>query len=273
MRLYVEFGGGLGDAFNTIYLTDRYTTLSRLSGEDRVTVAVISPNRFVKELFLWHPNAKQIDVRDFDQWPNSEDSERRALLGLPQACPPYKDREDPVVFYPSPGDEAVLASLPGRYIIVSASAGGADRSIPQDILDATLSSCIDAKVPVVVVGRTAATRHGKATSVPARPGVVSVIDRLSAPGTAVAVERSAGVICCHSSICLLAWRLEKPVFLLYPPMTVGFLATPHLANYFFGVERPGNFHGTFSGFSRGRLLEFMRMTADERDRAIVGLPR
>lgn len=255
--MYVEFGGGLGDTFNTIYLTDRYTGLLGLSDEDRATVVVISPNRFVKELFRWHPKARQMDVLDFDQWPNSEDSKRRSLLGLPQACPPYRDREGPVSFYPSPEDEAVLQTLPSRYLVLSASAGGCERNIPKDIVDQTILACEDVELPVVAVGRTSATRGGKPTPVASRPGVVSVIDKLSAPGTAVAVEKSAGVICCHSSICLLSWWMGKPTFLLYPPMTAEFMKVPHLRNYFFGLSRVGNDHGCFLSFNRGNLLEFI----------------
>jgi hypothetical protein len=85
---------------------------------------------------------------------------------------------------------------------------------------------------------------------------VELVDRLTVPGTARLVQQAAGVVCCHSSISMLAWMERKPVLLLYPESTYETFIQPRTL-WALGVDYPETVHGRFDEYDdemRGRFL-------------------
>jgi len=253
MRYYAEFGGGLGDVFQQIFTQGLYTGFSRLADSDTVEVAIISHNPHVSELLAWHPNRKQMEVREFRYWLAEQDSDMRRQHGLP----PYrgtgevyvlKDTECQPTFYPSPGDVRGLAggTDTGNAIIFSTCAGLPDRDIPAPIVTHLAGMAIEAGFIPVFVGRTYERfERGERWRDSVPPGCVNLIDRLSVPGVARLVQSCVGVVCCHSAISMLGWYLRKPQFLLYPPSVV----ERHFKNrdqWSFGLSFQECFHECFT---------------------------
>jgi hypothetical protein len=227
-RLVIELFGGLGDVFLSIYHTKNYEILDTLGPEDRATVTLLVHNPHVKELFSWHPKRAQLDLIEYGLV-TPPTAETRKAMGLPAPTwdeiglrPPH-----PLTYYPSPADAEALAQLraAGDYIVFNIAGGQADRNLSPAVVEEAARLATDAGYKVVTVGRTYnhLTRidgpwagHHEEPRLSPRAGLIDVVDRLSVPGTAQAVAGAAAVFCCHSAICLLAWFMKKPVFVLYP---------------------------------------------------------
>lgn len=214
----VEFGAGLGDVVTLMYTSTRYNSLERIEKDEAVTVVLMCHNPHVRELFLWHPKASQMKIMDLNFWWPKEDAERRAFHKLPSAQPFIYEPQKSCNFYPNPEERHIFDYLKsqGPYLLVSASAGSADRNIPQNIYEEAIGAALDRGLKVVVVGRSYKHNGRVELEVKSRPNVTNLIDCLSVPATAKLIERASAVFCCHSAICLLAWYMKKPVFLLYP---------------------------------------------------------
>lgn len=256
---FVELGGGLGDTVTLMYTSDRYNSLELLGPDEHATVLCLSHNPFVRELFQWHPKRSQLTVRDLGFWWPKDDGERRAYHKIPPAQPFVFKLQERCSFYPSPEDRKVLEQLSsgGPYVVLSAAAGGTDRNIPQALCEQFADLAIARGFSVAVVGRTYGENRSE-IRLRERPGVIHLVDRLSVPGTAKAIEGAAAVVCSHSGICLLSWYLKRPVFLLYPPhVHESHFHSVH--QYTFGKDYETTRHMLFSECSAGRMSEFLSM--------------
>ncbi|MCI0528777.1 MAG: hypothetical protein L0Y56_15165 [Nitrospira sp.] len=260
-----EFGAGLGDVITLIYNSERYNILEKLAPDERAMVILMSHNPHAKELFLWHPKAKQIEIRDVGFWWPSEDKKKRAEHHLPPAQPLHLIRQESVKFYPSPEDYAILETLKSfPYVVMNAAAGGIDRNIPEDICEdisqgITGSGQRDFGLRMVVVGRTYNAGKRKERKFIPRGGLIDMVDRLTVPGTIELIARSRGVVCCHSAICLIAWYLKKPVFLLYPNDVKEREFNRPAHQYTIGKDFPTTIHLEFDDYKRAILDRFINL--------------
>lgn len=255
---HIEFGAGLGDQITLAFTSDRYNCLERLEPREQVTIVLMSHNPFSKELFQWHPKAKQMIVRDLGFWWPKDDAERRAFHKLPTAQPFVYQRQESCRFYPSPEDGQTLGYLGslGGYVIVNAAAGGIDRNIPVEICERSIDLILKRGYTPVVIGRTYGSNRAE-VAVRERPGVVNLIDGLSVPGTALALQGAAGVLCCHSAICLLSWYLKRPVFLMYPEHVKVREFDREAHQYTFGKDYATTRHMQFSEYTPQKFEQFL----------------
>jgi hypothetical protein len=244
MEVYLEYGGGLGDILYQIFHDDGYERLTELGTADRATVVLITHNPHAKELFEFHPQAGRIEVRVPGYWPPHQDREMRAAHGLrhpPSRGGPPRARP---VFHAPPADRELLSQLEGRpYVLFSASAGLPDRDIPAPLLRELVALVRAEGLLPVFVGRNY-ERFGRRERRPVGPAVVDLIDRLTVPGVAAALDGALGAVCCHSAVNMLAWLLRKPQLLLYPRS----VHARHIAakdQWAFGIEFPECCHALF----------------------------
>lgn len=259
-----EFGAGLGDIVTVMYSSARYNALDKLGPDEKATIVLMSHNPFAKELFLWHRNSSRFEIKDLGFWWPKDDSEKRAFHKLPPAQPFVYEPQESCRFYPAPSDHQTLEYLHsiGPYVVVSASAGGPDRNIPKELVERTVDVFLRCSIPVVVIGRTYG-EHRSEVPVDERPDVINLVDRLTIPGTAVAIEKAAGVFCCHSSISLLSWRLKKPVFLLYPE-DVRKRDFHSVHQYTIGKDYPTTIHMEFSQWAAPHAERFVTIMMRQR---------
>lgn len=263
----VEFGGGLGDTITMIYSSERYVGLEALPPDEKALIVLMSHNPFTRELFLWHPNASRFEIKDLGFWWPWEDEKNRALHKLPPAQKFEYSPQKSVKFYPSPSDFKLLEQLHFPYIVMASAAGGIERNIPGEIVE-DMSSIIctegqkDYGFREVVVGRSYG--YGKReehTFIP-RGGIVNFMDELSVPGMIELIARSKGVICCHSAVCLIAWYLKKPVYLLYPKEVQEREfdnRAPH--QYTIGKDFPTTMHTQFANYKKEDVKVFLEMAS------------
>lgn len=260
-----EFGGGLGDVVTLVYCSERYNILEKLPAGERAMVVMMCHNPYAKEIFLWHPKRSQIDLRDVGFWWPWENDQKRILHGLPKAQPFHYVPQESAKFYPSPEDLKVLETLESfPFIVMNAAAGSLDRNIPdamcEDIAEGIVKNGHDKHgLRVVVVGRSFNPAGRREHLFVKRGGLIDLTDRLSVPGVFELVSRSAGVVCCHSAICLLAWRMKKPVFLAYPTEVRDreFFKPAH--QYTYGKDFKTTMHLDFPSYSRKEIETFVEM--------------
>lgn len=241
---HFEFGGGLGDTLNDIYRYNGYAALQGAPRSEKCRVSIISHNPAVKELFQHWPGGADMQIIEYGYWTPGKDAEMRRKHRLPKPALELRPEWATFSFYNHPGDEAVLAELPDEYVVFSVSAGMPERSFPGD-LPPTL--VINAGLPAVFVGRSY-DRNGRVESRhPMMSHDVNLIDRISLPATLNVVRdpRCKGVVCCHSSISMLAGWENKPQLLLYDEATRQrhFQAKDQWSWY--AYERGNVFHATF----------------------------
>jgi hypothetical protein len=265
-----EFMGGLGDVLHNMHHTTKYTVIDTLSPGETYRVVLRSHNPFVRELFLWHPKYAQLDIKDVgfvEPW----GPEERKKRGIDE---PWEHRLrpiDPLTFHPSPNDfrqiERLMAG--GPYIAFCLSAGSPERNVPVETARAIADIAVAHRIKVAVFGRTYTPKvcyNGNYHEVPrhevvvgARPGVVDMIDALTIPGTAAALRGAAGVVCAHSAMCMLAWFMRKPTFLLYPQTTADQLLPLGPFGYMFGRDFPDTWHGRFADFAPRKFSDWLEL--------------
>jgi hypothetical protein len=263
---YVEFGGGLGDVFQQIYERGHYNALLRLGRDDGCHVALICHNPHVTELFDQHPSADRLTVKLYGYWLGAEDAAQRARHGLPAAgtaaAPPSV--LGPVTFYPAPDDFRTLRQLDqGKpYVVFSATAGLSERDLPPGVVRQAHAAVVAAGLLPVYVGRDY-QRFGRREQ-PAVAGGVDLINRLGVAGVARLVQGAAGVVCCHSSVNMLAWYERRPQLLLYPPSSKA-RHFDRRDQWAYGADFPECVHGTFEQFGldmTGRFLDRLGQDAN-----------
>lgn len=215
---HFEFGGGLGDVIHQSYENGYYCHLDR-TGKDfaRASIALVSHNPFVRELFDWHPKRALFDIKECGYWLPHQNNEMRKKHNLP-ARPHMPPLTTKPTFYPSPADLTTLSENPlGKYVVVSQAAGMADRDLDEFTVFRIVDLLWSKGVTSVFVGRSyerAGRREGLKDA--RRDGSVNLVDRLTVPGTLRLLEGSAGLVTCHSALNLAAWHMRKPQLLLYP---------------------------------------------------------
>lgn len=254
MHYYLEYGGGLGDLFYQMYEGNSYSLLDELKVDDRATVTLITHNPYARELFDFHPKARQFEVKDIGYWMPEQDREMRKRYGLPQRKPSLPVSHRAVQFYAAPGDLPILKWLEGKaYLLFSVSAGLRERDFPEELVEALLNLAQANALLSVFVGRNYA-RFDRQEFRPQRGNTLDTIDRLTVPGVARVVQNALGVICCHSAINMLAWLLRKPQLLLYPQSVY----ERHIAGrdrWAFGIDYPECHHARFDGADRKQKVE------------------
>jgi hypothetical protein len=235
--LEIEFRSGLGDILNVMFSCDTYARLEDLSSEAKVHV--LSQNPYVRELFLWHPKAAKLsihthglcvhpNVSDHESWPVFDQTRIDRWLA---SCPASEDHRAgfyrgarALNFYPSPRDISILERLRGvRFAVVCTSAGSLSRNIPVGVCLSIVAVASRLRLPLVACGRNyvlasqPSNLARKEQKLLMSGAVLDLIDQLTLPGTLELVRMASAVICCHSSMCLMAWHTRKPVFLLCPP--------------------------------------------------------
>jgi hypothetical protein len=228
----------------------------------------MSHNPYVAELFRWHPKAPQIHVMDlgfttpFHPWENRE---WRIEHGLPAEAPcPPRAPQLGLKFYPSPEDGEMLDRLRalGRYVILAATAGAPDKTIPRAFRENIARAAADMEVPLVVVGRSHyLKREGRERELEETRGVVDATDRLSVPGMIEAVRMASGVVTADTSVLHVAWQEFRPVFLMYNRWCKENLVSRGPVGYMQGIDRPDCDHMEFSEYGYGRFLKWLRESA------------
>jgi len=264
---FVEFVGGLGDVIWTMHYTCKYTSLSALGPDEKRRVVVLSHNPASAEFFKWHPKAAQLDILTLP-YTSPWGPEQRRAHGLGDE--PFDTgirQPHPIRFYPSPEDAPVLAWLASRrFIAFCLSASESHRSIPRENAETAAALAKSYGYEVMVFGRRYSPQHihGKTkivmqhveVTLEGLPGVTSLIDRLSAPGTVEALRLAAGTFCTHSALCLASWFLQKPTFTMVKQdaherdfLTKG--------GYAFGQDFPNSWHVLLNYFDPVAFEEFL----------------
>lgn len=242
MAGYWEFGGGLGDVLNQCYDGGSYHLLDDITSSVDVTLA--SHNPFASEMFSWHPKRHLMNLRVLPWWAPGEDGLRRSEYGLPPQSRPIGGRPG-MTFYRSSADDAALASLPPRFVVVAQGAGMGFRSLDPELTKTLIGRVVATGIPVVLSGRTY-DRSGRREDLAgyAADGVFNLIDRLTAPGACELVRRCSAIITCHSSMNIVGWWERKPQLLLYPDE----VRVRHFLkkdSWSFGMDFPDTFMATF----------------------------
>lgn len=253
---YMEVWGGLGDVFNHFFWLPCYTGLDFLKPSDKAFVVCASHNSCTYELFAWHPNAPRITVCDIGFIHEMKGKEKRGKMGLPLDCDhdwPIKKKAE---FYPPQEDLTLIENVKryGKYVVFALTASDHGRSISKEIGDAAASRAAANGFNVVVTGRNykrdVETLPKECIREERRlnpiPGVMDLIDKLTVPGTAKLCEGAAGVFTSHSALCMLAWHLKKPTYVLYDAFAKETYFTKKFEGYSFGAGYPGNAHGAFN---------------------------
>jgi hypothetical protein len=270
MEIYLEFGGGLGDIFNQMYLRFQYNILADLGPKDNARVGIISHNPFIGELFRWHPKRSQMEIIECGYWHQSDEAVNRIKWNLPALgfCP-LPEKKGPIEFHISDIEQntlnKLLGSLGKTFVVISAAAGLPDRNLPDSILASVFKLGLDC--PLVLVGRNY-ERCGRREVDPARivellnndraTCVHNVVDQFSVPAIAKLVQASSGIITCHSALSILGWHLRKPQLLLYPEsVRVRHFITKD--EWSFGSAFAETVHGTFDEYSEMLAIRFFNL--------------
>lgn len=255
----VEFVCAFGDAINRAYNTNAYVGLERLT--EPVDLIVASPNPGVRELFQWHPKRDLFRMREVPFY-GSWNDQYRARHGIdPALVEPDLPRDGEPRFYAPPADVAFLDGMRSQpYIVFSLAASTEDRSVPDAIAQDAARACFERGFRVLRVGRTYQQElhesfrpnqnmHHREPEVTG-PGVVDAVDRVSAPGTVLAVQGAAGVFCAHSAVALASFHARRPTFVLLPERYHRYY-TACDDQFTFGREFPENIHGRHEDYTRG----------------------
>lgn len=258
-----EFGGGLGDVLYQMYDRNVYNVLRDMGPNDHATVWLVCINPFAEELFTKHPRASQITVRSMGYWWPSEDAAKRLEYKMP---PPGSNRtlpsaNSPIDFFPTEHDNAVLAQLPAKYVVVAAAAGTPDRSIPQATLDRIVEQLLasDPLLSIVLIGRSYERQdRQELRPVVQDPRIIDLIDELTVAGTAALVRDSQGVVTAHSSLSILAWLEHKAVLLVCPQRVLDVHARKgKYDQWLFGAGYSGTVISVFEHFDPNHVNRFL----------------
>lgn len=262
--LYLEYGGGLGDVFTSIYCNNSYNLLADMPEGHKAKIVLICHNVFAFELFTSHPKFNQFEFLNLPFWWPWEGAENRARYGLKtpgEWTVPMGDSRE-IMFYPSLEDQRVLDEVKGkRYVVVAPTAGTPGRDFPLSMLSNIVNSLNRKGIHVVYVGRNYNRQGGagdcrkEVESLPICESFTNTFDRLTVPGTAELVRGSVGVVTTHSAICLVGWYMKKPEFLLYPD---GWREQHLMQNtiYTFGLFEGKTIEGSFSAYNQECQDEF-----------------
>lgn len=267
--ILLEAGGGLGDVINWCFSFDAYAKLEEVPPDEEVLVVLTCGSPFASELFLWHPKSYQFLIINFSfLWPWEYEKVKK-LYELPPATPMNMVQQENLKFYPGPFEQGTLEKLKSSpYIVVSTAAGHPSRSMPEKVYKDAIETILNEGFQkygfkVVIVGRTytaCGNGHYEHTFEP-RENMLNLIDQLTVPGTLEAIRGAAGVFCCHSSVCLAAWYLKRPVFLTYPEEGKREIEGPSNP-YNLGANYPTTVRVDFNHYERKDMERFLKIAAE-----------
>lgn len=267
--MHIELLGGLGDCFNRLYGVDWMPRLLEIHREEIVDVTIISHNPFVDELFKWHPKRDQLVLRKVKfHYPWTDEAWRRQNH-LPDSPPIHNLPQDRIEYFPPLHEYALIDKLSSKkFLIFVISAGTTERHIPYLMRERMATWAISMGYEIYVIGRQykhfeeggATPRHVE-ERMDERDGLKHLIDGLTLPGTAKLMERAAGVVTTHTSMCLLSWFLKKPTFLLYGDHVRDVLLPLGNVGYLAGNGRPGNDSIHFNEFTEQRFATWLKERA------------
>lgn len=253
----IEMHGGLGDCFLHLHKTDAYDLLSKDVGD--VTIHINSHNPHVRELFDHHPARSKIKLHVIYPWSvEFLEAKARAKAGLPAKVPDRADRYPaPLEYYPSPSDVQILNDLPKKFLLASFSASSDPRSLPETICRSIHSVALGEGIPIVMIGRSYGKEFPRKEVSFSGPGIINLIDRLTVPGSVLALRKSAAMVTCHSSMNIVGWFERKPQFLCYSESTriAHFIKKDHWS---FGGDFPETEHMLFDKYTEARFQAFLR---------------
>jgi len=254
----MEFGGGLGDVFLQIYRNGRYNILRDLHEEERAHIRIISHNPYCRELFDSHPKHHLFTIETFDYWGIDDDKFFRNKHNIGHFDRIHIKKDTNFEFYPSPKDKEVLNNIDGKFIVMSAIAGVENKSFPIEITESILDVCRDINIQVVGVGKNY-VRNGKGQEINLEDyGFPSLVDKLTVSGVCELIRKSSGVICCHSAVNILAWKMRKPQLLLYPQYIYDeFISKKN--EWAEGVDYPETIHGLFNSYSKDMIYGLLQI--------------
>lgn len=256
---YHEYWGGLGDIINHIYWLPCYQALMTMPKWERACIVVSSHNPHAKELWLWHPKARQITVCDVGFHCSFQDPNSRDPLGLRRDGCRHDFPFTPVEFYPPKKDLETLslkvdsvASGGGKYVVFATSSAEKDKFVPEEIVKDAARRTIQAGFTIVVVGKNY-IHHNYGIPRPTEtwrtetrlwedPKIVDLVDQLTVPGVMKTVQGAAGIFTAHSACCMAAYHMKKPTFVLYNEHAKKtYLPKPgeNWQGYFHGAGNPG----------------------------------
>lgn len=264
--MHIELLGGLGDCLNRLYSIDWMPKLLEVPAGEMVDVTIISHNPFVDELFKWHPKRSQLNIRKIKFHYPWDDKEWRKKNDLPDSPQLDYAPQDRIEYFPPLHEYPLIDKLSEKkFLIFVISAGTQERHIPEFTRERMATWAISMGYQIYVIGRRyqhfeefgASPRHVEDFMEP-RDGVRHLIDGLTLPGTAKLMERCAGVVTTHTSMCLLSWFLKKPTFLLYGDHVRDVLLPLGNVGYMAGNGRPGNDSMHFNEFNELRFTTWLK---------------
>jgi ADP-heptose:LPS heptosyltransferase len=151
-----------------------------------------------------------------------------------------------------------------RYAVIQPFAGTRERDVPPEIVNAAIEHLWkEHKIKAVLTGKSYNREnadHSIESSAPfiKSENVIDLLDRLTVPGTIVAVSNCTLFFGTHSSMNIAAWHYIKPCVVLYDEATKNrhFLRTDEWS---FGKDFHNCRHGMFSDFS----VEMMDRSIEE----------
>ena len=222
MKYSCLFDGGLGDVFLRSFEGNGYSSFNNLQPGDTCDIHIVSTNSYAHELWEWHPKRKQLNLI-IHPWRNvKQNSDIRRTNNIPEDLYPPPSSEKPVI-YPSPLDKEILnwVHTLRPFVIISAVAGTKERNISSENLGKIVPYVQEKGFRVVFIGRSFVRGGHYPVSPEIFCGygskVISMIDKLTVPGTLCLIERASALIVCHSSMALGNWLLyRRPNLIIYP---------------------------------------------------------
>ena len=265
---YVEYGGGLGDIFQQMYVHGTYSALQHLEDDEVATVTLITHNPFAHELFANHPKKAQLEVCTPGYWlPEADGASRRRFALPPFSATPYTPgpapRHGAVTYFPTDADAETLRALFSDprakrkpIVVFSVSAGEPYKSLPAALIPRLVADVADAGCIPVFAGRTYERNFRQELRDAWVNKGIELIDRLTVPGTARLVQEAAGVVCCHSSINMLASMERKAQLLLYPQSLFETFFRPR-TQWAAGIDYAETVHGQFDEYDTQMMERFL----------------
>lgn len=260
MEYYLEFGGGLGDIFYQMFHNNKYAILNTLDENNSALVITVTHNPFIFELFYNHPKFKYFRYMPYPYWDVHVNIEHRKKYGLPLQVPVYEKCKADMQIFPYPSDLEGINTVDENTIGISLSAGMIERNIPNILADTMIAEILNnTNKKIVLFGRTFSRNDRKEIQIDLTKygdRVVSLIDKLTIPGTMSALYKCEKLITCHSSLCILNWIYNKPTFLLYPKETYD-RHVIHKDQWVFGLNLNKTEHALFENFDKNNFIQFI----------------
>lgn len=271
-KLYFEFAGGMGDVINGVMTSDIFSRLDDMTPKEKALIVLFCHNPCAPEIFAYHAKASQIVVLSLGSHDcfDAVFRRRHGIFGRPLFR--YGPARGPFVPRISDRDRSVVVTLPKRYVTFSASASsgpGEGRSIPKDVVLKMAKLCLSMNLPPVFLGRRYAHTVGRDHAVGGDHGefdpsgingAISLIDRLTVPGTLECLRRSVANVTCNSFSMLPSWRMRRPTFLISSPSdSRDFKASKDLSmgGYSFGLAYPENGECCYLEYNDSKLSSFL----------------